>query len=295
MKVVQFTVPVIQNYSIHIQEDILPFFYDYLHRHIETQITYIIKGTGTLVIGNIMCSFGPGDLYIIGSNQPHFFKSDPVYFERKPGQVAHSLHIFFNSKGALNELLQYPEMAMIKSFIDISSNGAKASKNSTPEIVRNIYRIIENSQGYKLASFIETLQTMSKFRDWIYLSNQKVEHPISDFEGTRMNEIYQYTMKKYSENITLEEIAAVAHLAPQSFCRYFKKHTLKTYTNFLNEVRINAACKKFMNKDFDSISTVAYQTGFNNVSTFNRVFKNTLGKSPSEYIHQYKTKITTLD
>ena len=107
-----------------------------------------------------------------------------------------------------------------------------------------------------------------------------------------MNDIYQYTMTNYSENISLEEIAAVIHLTPQSFCRYFRKHTLKTYTNFLNEVRVNEACKKFMAHDFSSISAVAYQTGFNNVSTFNRVFKSIIGVSPSEYIHQYKTKIS---
>ena len=110
-----------------------------------------------------------------------------------------------------------------------------------------------------------------------------------------MDDIYQYTIANYTENITLEEIAAVVYLTPQSFCRYFKKHTLKTYTNFLNEVRINEACKKFMSNEFSSISAIAYQTGFNNVVTFNRVFRSITKKSPSEFLKEYNRKIETTD
>ena len=293
MKVVQFTVPVARDHSIHIQEDLLPHFYEHLHRHTETQITYVIKGTGTLIAGNIMQPFGPGDLFIIGANQSHLFKSDPGYFEKDGLLNIHSLNIYFDSKGYLNSLLQCPERAMVKKFIESSSHGLQASSENTNTLRDYISRIIQLSQGYRLATFIEMLQTMSKLRDWKYLSSQSIEQPISDYEGLRMNDIYQYTMTNYSDNISLEEIAAVIHLTPQSFCRYFRKHTLKTYTNFLNEVRVNEACKKFMAHDFSSISAVAYQTGFNNVSTFNRVFKSIIGISPSEYIYQYKNKISS--
>lgn len=292
MKVVQFTVPVARDHSIHIQEDFLPHFYDHLHRHTETQITYVVKGSGTLIAGNIMQPFGPGDLFIIGANQSHLFKSDPAYFEKDSLLTIHSLNIYFDGNGCLSSLLQFPEMSMIRKFIDTTSHGLQASAESTALLSEYISKTIQLTQGYRLATFIEMLQTMSKLRDWKFLSSQSIEQPISDYEGLRMNDIYQYTMSNYSDNISLEEIAAVIHLTPQSFCRYFRKHTLKTYTNFLNEVRVNEACKKFMAHDFSSISAIAYQTGFNNVSTFNRVFKSIIGISPSEYIHQYKTKIS---
>lgn len=291
MKIVHFTVPVANDHSIHVQEDHLPHFYKHLHRHNEIQIIYIIKGSGTLIAGNIMRPFGPGDLYIIGANQPHLFKSDQVYFEKNPDLRTHSMNIFFDSKGPLNDLLQYPEMAMIKKFIDNSSKGAKASKANTPKLAALISSVLEKTQGYRLATFIEMLQTMSRLPDWKFLSDQVIAPAISDYEGLRMNEIYQYTMQNYFKNITLEEIAEEIHLTPQSFCRYFKKHTLKTYTHFLNEVRVNEACKKFMTGDYNSISAIAYQTGFNHVSTFNRVFKSILGISPGEYIQQYKASL----
>jgi YesN/AraC family two-component response regulator len=83
----------------------------------------------------------------------------------------------------------------------------------------------------------------------------------------------------------------VAHLTPQAFCRYFKKHTLKTYVTFLNEVRINEACKKIVSENFDSLASVAYQTGFTNAVTFNRVFKKITGQPPKKFLNEYLQKV----
>ena len=79
MKIVQFTIPVAIDNSIYLQEDKLPHFYEHLHRHNETQITWVISGEGTLIAGNTMQRFQSGDLFVIGANQPHLFKNDPAF------------------------------------------------------------------------------------------------------------------------------------------------------------------------------------------------------------------------
>lgn len=290
MKVIQFTIPVAKDKSIHVQEDLLPHFYEHLHRHHEIQITWVIKGEGTLIAGNYMQPFEPGDIFIIGANQPHLFKSDGLYFEKNSKQQIHSLNIFFNHRGFITSLLEFPEMRNIKKFTDLCLHGFKASEQNAKAIADAMLKVQHATSAYRLAAFIELLQLMANLKDWQYLNSESFEYAISDSEGLRMNDIYQYTMKHYTEDISLERIAAVAYLTPQSFCRYFKKHTQKTFVNFLNEVRINEACKRFMELDFDSIATIAYQTGFNNVVTFNRVFKNITGKSPREYIKEYHKK-----
>lgn len=290
MKVIQFTIPVAKDKSIHVQEDLLPQFYEHLHRHHEIQITWVIKGEGTLIAGNYMQPFEPGDIFIIGANQPHLFKSDGLYFEKNSKQQIHSLNIFFNHRGFITSLLEFPEMRNIKKFTDLCLHGFKASEQNAKAIADAMLKVKNATAAYRLAAFIELLQLMANLKDWQYLNSESFEYAISDSEGLRMNDIYQYTMKHYTEDISLERIAAVAYLTPQSFCRYFKKHTQKTFVNFLNEVRINEACKRFMELDFDSIATIAYQTGFNNVVTFNRVFKNITGKSPREYIKEYHKK-----
>ena len=290
MKVVQFTIPVTIDNSIHFQEDKLPNFYGHLHRHTETQLTWIISGEGTLIAGNYMQRFQAGDIFVIGANQPHLFKSDPSYFEEGTTKSIHSINIFFDPKGFLAQLLAFPELRNIKKFIDRSIYGMKAFEKDKKRLMELMVKIKNTGSGFRLASFIELLQVMAHLKNWQYLSTESFEHAISDLEGLRMNDVYQYTMANFTENITLEQISAVVYLTPQSFCRYFKKHTSKTYIVFLNEVRINEACKRFMEKDFNNIATVAYQAGFNNIVTFNRVFKSITGKAPREFIKAYHEK-----
>jgi YesN/AraC family two-component response regulator len=291
MKIVQFTIPVAGEYSVVVQEDIQHWFYEHLHRHNETQVTWIIKGEGTLIAGNYMQRFKPGDIYILGANQPHVFKSDPSYFDKRKKKEIHSMSIFFNPKGFFRPLLELPEMKSVSKFIDMTFFGLQAHYLHQDILSTAMQDVKNKNNAGRLAAFIEMLQFMASLKKWKSLSTELVEHTISDSEGLRMNDIYQYTMTNYTENITLRKIADVAHLTPQAFCRYFKKHTLKTYVNFLNEVRVSEACKKLMLRDFESVSSVAYQTGFSNAVTFNRVFKKITGKSPRQYSKEYNQNI----
>ena len=291
MKVLQFTIPVAKEKSLIIQEDVLPFFYTHFHRHVEMQITWIIKGEGTLIAGNNMHRFQSNDVFIIGANQAHVFKNDPEYFDKKQNRQIHSITLFFNVNGSVSSLLDMPEMSSVKDFIKISSNGLQASLQFKTVISDYILKIKINKGGFRIASFIELMQFMANIKDWKSLSDDPIQEPISEHDGLRMNDIYQYTIANYSENIPIEKIASIAFLTPPAFCRYFKKHTMKTYVNFLNEVRINEACKQLLSGKFKSLSSLGYENGFNNAVTFNRVFRKLKGKTPGEYHREYDKNI----
>lgn len=291
MKVVQFTIPVSQEHSIMVQEDKLPHFYNHLHRHNETQITWIIKGEGTLIAGTCMQRFQSGDIYILGANQPHILKSDPVYFEKNSKAEVHALTVFVDLRGPFGRILELPEMNNVKKFIEATRMGLQVPASHQREVIDKMLMVQEARNGIRLACFIQMLQTLSSIKKYKTLSTTHTEYAITESEGLRMNDIYQYTMAHYTENITLKQIADVAHLTPQAFCRYFKKHTLKTYVAFLNEVRINQACKKIVSENFDSLASVAYQTGFTNAVTFNRVFKKITGQPPKKFLNEYMQKV----
>jgi len=291
MKVIQFTIPVAAGNSIYLQEDRLPHFYEHLHRHHETQITWVIEGEGTLIAGNYMQHFGAGDVFVIGANQPHLFKSDPAYFDAGIKKGIHSLNIFFNPVGFIAPLLALPEMRGIKKFINATIHGMQAPEKSGEKITGQLTKIKSLTGGKRLAAFIELLQLMADIKKWNHFSTDAFEYAITDTEGLRINDVYQYTMTNYTKNITLPEVAALVHLTTPSFCRYFKKHTSKTYIRFLNEIRINEACKRFLEKNYHSIAAVAYQCGFNNIVSFNRVFKTITGQSPGAFIKQYHQQV----
>lgn len=287
MKVVQFTIPVNIDNSIHFQEDRLPYFYPHLHRHKEIQITWVLSGDGMLLLDNTMQHFQSGDVFVIGANQAHLFKSDPSYFDLKNRKKVHSLNIFFNPEGFISHLLNFPEMLDIKKFMASTIFGLQASGKNAAKLGELFLKIGSANAGFRLAYFIELLQIMANFKHWQYLSAQSFATNITDSEGLRMNQIFRYTIDHFAGEITLEQIASIACLTPQSFCRYFKKHTGKAYIHFLNEVRINEACKKFVENDFDSIGNVAYKCGFNSAISFNRVFKTITKKTPKDFIKTY--------
>lgn len=288
MKVIQFTVPVANQGSVVIQEDILPYFYNHLHRHKEVQITSIILGEGTLIVGNYTQPFKSGETYVIGANVPHMFKGDPKYFEANNEKNIHAIHIFFEIN-KIQPTLNLPEFEKINGFLTNMKGSLLLPAQYGEKVTQDIYEI---STLDGLDRFIALTKLLHFFSgtviNWKSLTTGISTYNYTESEGIRMNSIFQFIIENFSEQIDLTKIASVAHMTPHAFCKYFKKHTRKTYLTFLNEIRINEACKILLREQSSSISTVAYSVGFNSVITFNRVFKKTTDKTPSEYIKAYR-------
>ncbi|GHA72763.1 AraC family transcriptional regulator [Pontibacter akesuensis] len=291
MKVIPFKIAASQAESIIVSEDILPYFYGHMHRHKEMQLTLILKGTGTLIVGNYTQPFAPGDFYIIGANQPHILKSDPIYYQNNVEGSVHAVHIFFEHENTLSHLINLPEMEFAKSFLEKTRQGLQIPEGYAPEAARLFLKASRSSGLKRLLISIKLLQYLSRHvKEYKLLTTDFAAAPFPAVEDIRLNEVYQYTLEHYAENITLERIAAVVHITPHAFCKYFKKHTRKTYNAFLNEIRINEACKRIVNGDATCIASIAYATGFNSAINFNKVFKKTTGKSPSEFMKEYRHK-----
>lgn len=283
MKVLPFTIPTSHEKTIHVQEDLERYFYPHLHRHEEIQLTLILKGEGTLLVGNNMYSFGPNEVYLIGANMPHVFKSDASYLAANSDKEIHALSIFFNTKGKLMSLFDLPELKSVYSFFSSNYSGFKIPQDAFSDISIRIWNMKYANGMDQLMQFFQLLKALSTLEDVHPLAPEAQPKNFSDHEGMRISNIYNYIMQHYQRDITLEEVAKAAYMTPQAFCRYFKKHTRLTFVTFLNEVRINEARKKLVDGKYESISSVAYDCGFNSITNFNRVFKSTTGKSPREY------------
>jgi AraC-like DNA-binding protein len=288
MKVLPFTMLVPDDKSVITEHVNLPFFYQYLHRHDEWQLTWVIKGEGTLIAGNNMHSFRSGDLFLIGANLPHLFKSNPEYFV-DDDKAIEACSLYFNPSGVLGGLFNLPEMGMISSFLKNNKHGFKIPSAYKEQIIAEVSRVHEATGTDVLFNLVNLLNSLHGLKDEVVpLCSHLYSSDLSETEGIRLSNIINYIMRNYNNQIALEDIANAAYMTPQAFCRYFKKHTGHTFVSFLNEVRINDACKSLIaGKKTDCISGVAYKAGFNSITNFNRVFKNIIGQSPRAYVDAY--------
>jgi len=281
MKVIPFQVPKTGQEAFRLQVDALPYFYHRLHQHSETQIMLIEKGEGTLIVGDYVGRFNAGDVYVIGSGQPHVFRSDESYYHTRSKKNVQATAIYFDEHYAGENFWKLQELKDIRLFL--SKVGAmRVEAKTQKEVVSLIQQITQAQKAIKLILFLQLLHALSQSKNLKRLSVAPVQN-LAQEEDKRMNDVLQFTFRQSNRKIKISEVASVANLSSGAFCRYFKIRTRKTYTNFLNEVRISHACKRLIEGE-PNIQSVAYGSGFQNLSHFNRQFKKVTGKTPSTYI-----------
>lgn len=283
MKVVDFRVPKIKKEAFRIQEDVGKFYYDQLHQHPEIQLMLILEGEGTLIAGDYVGRFGSGDLFVLGSGLPHVFRSDKKYYEPGSKLRTKAVSIYFNEHYWGDSFWQLEELKLLRKFVARSAQALQITGKKKDSVAAMICELT-NKQGIdKLILFFSMLKELTQIKGATPLAVAPRANKIDSSEGKRMNAILSFTFRESHRKIYIKEAADVAHLSVEAFCRYFKVHTRKTYTAFLNEVRVSNACQLLIGKDY-SISEVSAMSGFTNLSNFNRIFKRVTGKSPSRYV-----------
>jgi len=277
MRAIPFKIPKEDYNSIKVQIDHGPHFYDKLHYHKEVQVTVIVKGTGIVYGGNNMRKFGPNDVIVFGANIPHLLKNGPLYYtDDSPGVLSYTL--FFDQETFGGGLFKIKEMSDISNFLHNSKRGVIVRNL---EIADKITTAIDYQNEDLVISLLDILRKISK-DNYAYINNELYNLSLDETVGNRLNDILEFTFNNIHQKIQIESVAQVANLSRSQFSRYFKTHTGKSYVQFLNELRIENACALLLEKS-DNIETVCYQTGFQNVSNFNRIFKRIKGLSPKEY------------
>ncbi len=282
MKVIPFSIPKTSREAFRIQVDHLPHLYDKLHQHPETQIMLIEKGEGTIIAGDHVGRFSAGSLFLIGSSQPHVFRNDELYYKPRSKLRVQAISIYFDEQYAGESFWQLEELRRVHQFLLHAGAGYRVQGKTQAQLTPLIRELISLKGINKLILFFQLLKVLAESRELHPLSINRHAANFSASEGKRMNDILQFTFNQSHRKIKIEEVAEVANLSSEAFCRYFKVRTRKTYTNFLNEVRISNACKMLIEKE-NNIQEICYDTGFANLSHFNRTFKKVTGKTPSSY------------
>ena len=270
--------------------DSVPFFYNEWHFHPEVELVYIIQGSGTQFIGNDINHFNSDDMVLVGSNLPHLWRSDDDYFVKESTLKAESLVIHFMPDVFGLPFMGLPENKLITDLLNRAKQGIKITGNTKEKVHGFMQTLLVAKGSEKLILLLQILNILSLSSDLDPIAANNMEHPHSVKEGERINSVFQYLINNFSKTVSLEEIAAQAHLTPNAFCRFFKARTKKTFSQYLLEMRISHACKLLADTD-KSIGNICLECGFNNSSHFNRHFKQLNGCTPLEYRRKQLSKV----
>ena len=276
MKVLPFKIPKPNQNALVYQIDKGESFYGMLHQHEEIQISLVIEGEGTLVVGDSINYYSKGDILIIGSYLPHVFKSD-----NSASTNSHMLSLFFTKNSFGNGFFQLEEMTELQKFFKRCKHGFKVT--SKLKQIKHLFFQLERASKLERFIILLQLQKLASTANYKSLSSFIFDKKITDIDGHRMRNVFEFTMNNFEKNISLETISEVANMTKNAFCKYFKRRTNKTYIQFLNELRIEHACKLIQSNLESTIAEISFQSGFNNISNFNRQFKIAKQMSPSGY------------
>jgi len=276
MKVLPFKIPKPENVTLYVEHYKDETFYEKLHQHKEIQISVVLHGEGTYIIGDCVGDFKKHDVFVLGENLPHVFKRDAA-FEKETEIVS----LFFSKNSYGEEFFNLPEFEHFQHFFNDSILGYQVLSNKD-KITLLLSKIKKLPKYEQFISFLEILNLITE-ADKLKLSSLINLKKYAGDEGKRMSDIFQYSMENFHKEVSLEDVANIANMTPNAFCRYFKQRTNKTFVNFLIDIRIGNACKLLAKKNDLSITEISYKSGFNNLANFNRKFKAMKGITPSEF------------
>ncbi|WMW77058.1 AraC family transcriptional regulator [Flavobacterium sp. 20NA77.7] len=258
----------------------VPYFEFKWHYHPEYELTYIVKGSGYRIVGNTYEYFKEGDLVLLGSNLPHTWTG-------KSNQQEHSEAIVIQfSSEMIHSLLAYEESEYMYKMLKDSAMGLNFK--STNEIV-NKMEIVLSSNGFeKIINLIALLNDLSKVA-YRLISPNSFHTIVSKKNENRINKVCLYIQHNFNSKITLKQVAELIHQTESNFCKFFKKATGITFSDYVNEIRINEACRLLELTEM-TISEIVFETGFENQSYFNRVFATKKKQTPSHYRKSVKQK-----
>ena len=283
MKPKHLTIPNQADHSFSIRKDIMPNINNTWHYHKEIELICFHNGSGTQFIGDHIKSFGPGDIVLVGKDLPHYWRYDAKYHTIKDSDTPYSTVIHFLDNFIGERFLLLPEASPIKTLLDRARNGILITGENAAVITEKMEKIYQLDGMQKIVALLECLMTIASIKNLPALSSIGFKYDIRASEKEKLNNIYNFALSNFKKKILLEDVAAVADLVPNSFCRYFKNRTGKTFSQFLTDIRIGYARKLLIENQLD-IKQICFESGFNNFSCFHKQFKSITGRTPKDYL-----------
>jgi AraC-like DNA-binding protein len=261
------------------------------HHHPELELTLIVRGRGLRFVGDSVEPFREGDLVFLAPYVPHtWYSEEPknnayksVHWELRDGPVQ-AVGIQFLEDCWGEALWDTPEAKSVKGLFDRARQGLQFSGAVRKTVEAGMLEVLDTPAGSfkRVTKMLELLALLAQARTFRTLSTFK-ETPRGHLPAQENLARVLQRLHAPGENApTQVEAAKLAGLSSAAFCRFFKRHMGKTYVEYLNEVRIGHACRLLIETEM-SVTEIAYNAGFENLSNFNRRFLRLKKMNPRKY------------
>ena len=263
-----------------------PFFLKLWHYHPELELVIVLKSEGMCFVGDSIERFQPRDIVLIGKNVPHMWLNNEEYFRPDSELKAEAIAIHFKRDYLGGAFFETPEMKVISKLFERTKFGIKFL-NIKKSLIQEIQEMLDLKYFDKSIAFLQILHKLAKHKDFKSLASEGFINSFQTTENKTLDKVHAYIFKNFNKKITLEEVAQIAHMNASAFSRYFKRVNRKTYSRFVAEIRIGYACKLLLEGKYN-VAMICYESGFQNISNFNRQFKLIMNCTPSDYIREHK-------
>lgn len=250
------------------------------HYHPEFELTLITAGSGHRFVGDHTDTFFANDLILLGKNLPHCW----LDFGQSKHLVS-AVVIQFSETCLGEQFFQLPEMHSIAAMLRKSGKGIQFHGVSG-KLLEDLKGLPQLPLSARLIRFLDILEQLTSWPETSLLSKTEYSNVTQDAKFSRVDKVFSYVSDHFKTEVDLTRAAELVHMTPSAFCHYFKKYTKKTFTQYVNEVRIGYSCKLLMETDLN-VSEVGFQSGYNSLSRFNKCFKKITKRTPLNYRKQF--------
>lgn len=246
------------------------------HFHPEFELTLIVSSEGRRFVGDHIADYRSGDLVLLGPNLPHTWRSEGG------GRKHRAIVIQFRRDFLGSVFFDRPELAGVVKLFGESSRGIVFAGPARAEAAERMQRMNDLVGMPRLLELLAILNLLAESKDASTLASAGFAPMLDERNHRRIDKVCAYIMKNEQSRISQSQAAAIAHLSPAPFSRFFRRATGKSFVQYVNELRIGRACRLLIETD-KPITAIAHDAGFENLSNFNRQFEKLKGMPPREF------------
>ena len=254
-----------------------------IHCHKELELTYIRNGAGLRrVVGDSMEAIEDFELVLGGINLEHGWEQGNCV-----NKDIKQIIIHFSADLIPENLLEKDRFISIKQMFKEARNGISFPQEAIMQVDSMLDNLsAEPDKFLQFTQLLNVIYLLSKY-DYRILASDSFTNVKAGYEDKRLTSVKEYISTHLTDNIKLAKLAEIAGMSPSAFSHFFKKHTSITLSDYIIKMKLSRASRALVASTLN-ISEICYASGFNNMSNFNRIFKNRKGMSPKEFRELYK-------